>query len=170
MFRSCCKLVESASFAVSEARQFDVAFNFLVKVLSESTMNIVCRVHAALALRALVEWQRVDNAGHVAERLVGCVGRVLVCLICLARPGRAERCVGRWWSCFAAATTGNRTWTTIWPSRCSCSCCLSRPSWWPGRLRIRCSTSSPTSFSEECARLRAQWGAVVVLTHFAVVA
>jgi hypothetical protein len=70
VFRACCKLVESASFAVAETRQFDVGFNFLVFVLCEPAMNIVCRVHAALALRALVEWQRVDNAGHVVARLV----------------------------------------------------------------------------------------------------
>ncbi len=87
VFRSCCKLVESASFAVTDARQFDVCFNFLVFVVSDAAMNVICKVHAALALRrlffvstlsllcqffllcSLVEWQRVSDSNHVASRL-----------------------------------------------------------------------------------------------------
>jgi hypothetical protein len=61
VFRSCCKLIESCAFSCVEMRQFDVSFEFLVFVLSERAMNVVCRVHAALAMRgALCSWAAND--------------------------------------------------------------------------------------------------------------
>jgi hypothetical protein len=76
----------------------------------------------------------------------------LVFCVFLKRLERVELFARLWWSCFAAATTENKTWTTIWRSKCCCNCCRCKPSWWRGRRRPKCSTLHPTLSFEEFAR------------------
>jgi hypothetical protein len=134
VFRACAKLVESVSFSVISPHQFDACLFFLLFILSpEKNMNIVARIHACVALRALVDWQRVTPSSHVAQRLAKCSLRISVAVSDLFR------------SCYSDPDDpfeddlGNYFLLLLFlkpyfikRSRCCCSCCRCRQRWWRG--------------------------------------